>query len=387
MCVARARCKAAPNGETHVAKVLEPDICVIGGGAAALAVIKTARAAGASVALVTRGTADGAQLDAAMLGARALAAAAARAHRLRHSEHLGIVATEPQIDFEGVHAHVRQAIAQDALRFSSERLAALGATLLPGPSRFLDRTQMEVGDTLVKARRFVIATGSRPNVPELPGLQDSGYLTPETLLGLSERPDDLIVLGGTAEAFELAQAYLRLGSRVTVIDALEPLGEEDPELAGIVLRRLEREGLEIHRHTGVVAVRSDGNGIAVDLKAGAAEWTLPGSHLLIATGWQPDLDGLGLDAARIRFSSAGIAVNSGLRTSNRRVYAIGEAIGGGRSASAATHQGIVVTRNALHRHPASHDRRIVPQVTFTDPEIARVGLTEPEARERHRQHY
>lgn len=381
MCAARARYKVTGQRGTGLADILKPDICVIGGGAGGRAVVETARAADASVALVATDLLD----DSGRVAAAALGASAARADLLRHSESLGFPAHEPEIDFDRILAHMRETVAGSALRVSEERLVALGALVIRGQPRFIDRNTLDADGTLIRARRFVIATGSRPAVPDLPGLDGSVFFTPDTLIELAELPRHLIVLGGGGTGLALAQAYLRLGAEVTVIDTREPLGEEDPELAAVVLRRLAQEGLSLHAHTGVVAIRASSDGVAIDLKAGADEWTLEGTHLLVATGRAPDLDGLGLEAARIRSTPEGIAVNARLRTSNRKVYAIGEAIG---AAASADHQARLVTRNALlgHRIPRDTLDRVA-RATFTDPEIAHVGLTEAAARARTRQRY
>ena len=249
-------------------------------------------------------------------------------------------------------------------------------------ARFQDAQTVVAGDVEVKARRFVIATGSTPAVPPIPGLDRTPYLTNETIFEARERPKHLIVIGAGAVGLELAQAFRRLGSEVTVLEAAQPLAKEDPECTAVVLDQLAREGVAIRCGVKVARVKRVRTKVEVVLEAGGREETLEGSDLLIATGRRPSLDGLGLDAAGIKHDVSGIAVDQRLRTRNKNVYAIGDVAGSVQFTHAANYHASLVIRHALFRMPVKVDLDAIPRVTFTDPELAHVGLTEAEARAR-----
>jgi pyruvate/2-oxoglutarate dehydrogenase complex dihydrolipoamide dehydrogenase (E3) component len=237
-----------------------------------------------------------------------------------------------------------------------------------------------VNATEIAARRFVVATGSSPALPPIAGLDHVPYLTNETVFDLTARPEHLIVIGAGAIGLELAQAFRRLGSAVTVLEAAEPLAREDKECAAIVLDALAREGVAIRSHVAIARVEAAGAKIKAVL--GDGETAIEGSHLLIATGRKANTEGLALEAARIACDRNGIKVNKGLKTSNRRVYAIGDVAGRGQFTHLANYHAGLVIRNALFRLPVKVNADLVPRVTYTDPELAHVGLTESEARKR-----
>jgi pyruvate/2-oxoglutarate dehydrogenase complex dihydrolipoamide dehydrogenase (E3) component len=371
-----------------LADIDKPDLCVIGAGSGGLTVAAAARALGASVVLIERGAMGGDCLNAGCVPSKTLIGAAKRAHMIRHSSRFGIGADEPKIDFDRVSTHVREVIAEIAPHDSVERFTAMGVDVIADHAQFVDRRTVTAGGRTIRARRFVIATGSRPAIPDIPGLGDIDYFTNETLFDNTHKPGHLIVLGGGPVGLEMAQAHLRLGVTVTLIDAIDPLSNDDPELVAILMRRLRHEGLEILPNTGVVAARREGaDQIALDIKTGADERTITATHLLVATGRQPNIEDLGLEAARIRFDRRGIKVNKGLTTSNRRVYAIGDVAGGMQFTHVAGYHGGLVVRNALFGLPVRENTAIIPWATFTDPEIAHVGLTEPLAKKRHKMRY
>jgi pyruvate/2-oxoglutarate dehydrogenase complex dihydrolipoamide dehydrogenase (E3) component len=260
--------------------------------------------------------------------------------------------------------------------------------VIEGEARFTDANTVAVGDAFeIKARRFVIATGSAPAVPPIPGLDKTPYLTNETVFEMRERPKHLIVIGAGAIGLELAQAFRRLGSDVTVLEAAAPLAGEDPECAAIVLDRLAREGVVVRSGVTVTQVRRVRNRVEVELEAAGEGGkkdteTVGGSDLLVATGRRPTVEGMGLEAAGINFSAAGIAVDKRLRTTNKNVYAIGDVTGSAHFTHAANHHAALVIRHALFRMPVKVDPSAIPRVTFTEPEIAHVGLSEDQARQR-----
>jgi pyruvate/2-oxoglutarate dehydrogenase complex dihydrolipoamide dehydrogenase (E3) component len=240
-------------------------------------------------------------------------------------------------------------------------------------------------DFEIKARRFVIATGSTASLPPIHGLEDTPHLTNESVFDLRALPKQLIIIGAGPIGLEMAQAFRRLGADVTVLEAAQPLAKDDPECAQIVLNQLERDGVVIRAGVRIESVSKARAKIVVTL-AGADEGApceaIEGTHLLVAAGRRPVVDGLDLDKARIKVERRGVVVNKGLRTSNRRVYAIGDVAGGLQFTHVANaHAGIVI-RNALFRLPAKMKTDAVPWVTYTEPELAHVGLTVAEARER-----
>jgi len=364
-------------------KTLTPDICVIGAGAGGLSVAAAAAAFGVSVVLVEKGSMGGDCLNYGCVPSKALIAAARHAQALREGMPFGIGAAEPEIDFEAVHRHVQETIASIAPNDSAERFTALGVEVIRAEGRFADASTLLAGEAEIRARRFVIATGSSPAIPPIPGLDRSGYLTNETIFTLTRRPDHLIVIGAGPMGLELAQAFRRLGSMVTVVEAGAALAKEDPELSSVALKQLRDEGIDIREHTRITHItRLGGHGVRVSFTTGHR--ALEGTHLLLATGRAPNLDGLGLDKAGIVHGEWGLEVNARLRTSNRRVYALGDAAGSMQLTNAASYHAALVVRAILFRLPVRVRHDIIPRVTFTEPEIAHVGMTEPEARQARR---
>jgi len=367
-----------------VAELLTPDICVIGAGSGGLSVAAAAAAFGVSVVLVEKGRMGGDCLNYGCVPSKALLAAARRAEAFRRSVPLGIALQLPSVDFARVHAHVHRVIAAIAPNDSVERFTGLGVRVIQGTARFKDSRTVAIGDDIeVKARRFVIATGSAPAVPPIPGLADVPYLTNETVFELTRCPERLIVIGGGPIGLEMAQAHRRLGAEVTVLEAAAPLAKDDPECAAILLDQLAREGVAVRAHATIVRVEK-GEKLRVVFAGANGEEVIEGSHLLVAAGRQPSLEGLGLEAARVRFEPRGIVVDRRLKTSNRRVYAIGDVTGGPQFTHVANYHAGLVIRNALFGLRARATYDAIPWVTYTDPELAQVGLTEAGARERHR---
>jgi pyruvate/2-oxoglutarate dehydrogenase complex dihydrolipoamide dehydrogenase (E3) component len=366
----------------------EADICVIGGGAGGLAAAAAAAAMGVPVALVERGRMGGQSLTGAV-PQKAFLAAAGRADALRTGAAFGIKTVRSGIDFAAVNAHVRGAVEAVAPLMAPERFTGLGVRVVAGTARFVDARTVAVDDLRIKARRFVIATGSSPAVPPIEGLGDTPYLVPETAFDLPDCPRHLIVVGAGRTGVEFAQAFRRLGADVTVLEAATPLRREDPECAAVLLDALDREGVRVRSGVRILQVRRVLARVQVvvgksDAPDGPPEQTIEGTHLLLAAGRKPNIDELDLDAAGIRHSIGGIVVDKRLRTTNKRVYAIGDVIGGPRSAHLASHQAGLVVRNALFRQLVAVDHRAAASIIYTDPELARIGLSEHEARARTR---
>lgn len=362
--------------------MLKPDICVIGAGSGGLSVAAAAAAFGVPVVLIEKHRMGGDCLNTGCVPSKALIAAARRAHLVRTSGAFGIEATVT-VDFTKVRAHVHEVIAAIAPNDSVERFRGLGVRVIKGEARFVGPKTVRVGDTTIQARRFVIATGSRPALPSIPGLERLPYLTNETVFNLEQCPRHLLVIGAGPIGLELGQAFRRLGAQVTVLEAAAPLAKDDPECASVVLDQLARERIDIR--TGVTIARMDTGpaGVRAVLQMGAGEEAIDASHVLVAAGRRAVVEGLGLDAAGISCGRNGIVVDKGLRTTNRHVYAVGDIAGGPQFTHAANYHAGLVIRNALFRLPVSADDSLIPRVTFTDPELAHAGLTEAQARARH----
>ncbi len=369
-----------------MAERLAPDICVIGAGSGGLSVAAAAAAFGVSVVLIERGRMGGDCLNSGCVPSKALLAAAKRMHALRTASAFGVKASRAKVDFFDVNAHVEEVIAAIAPNDSRERFTGLGVRVIDGAARFRDRGTVVVGDDFeIAARRFVIATGSTAAVPPIPGLDDVAFLTPESLFDLTQCPKHLVIVGGGPIGLEMAQAHRRLGAEVTVLEAARPLARDDAECAAIVLDALEREGVEIRSGVTVARVERARSRIRVVLVTpDGHEEVIEGSHLLLAAGRRADVDDLGLDAAGIAYEMDGVRVDKGLRTTNRKVYAIGDAVLGAlRFTHVANYHAGLVVRNALFRQPVNAGKGVIPWVTYTDPELAQVGLQEDEARVRY----
>ena len=358
------------------------DLCVIGAGSGGLSVAAGASQMGASVVLIERDRMGGDCLNVGCVPSKALIAAAGAAEAARGAGRFGVRLAPPEIDFAAVHDHVHGVIAAIAPHDSVERFEALGVTVIQEHGRFTGPRTVVAGEHEIEARRFVIATGSRPAAPPIPGLEDAPYLTNETVFDLTRLPSPLIVIGGGPIGLELAQAHRRLGAEVTVLEMFTALGKDDPELAAIVTARLRREGVDLREGVGVTRVSSTEDGVAVEIEDGGRAETLSAAHLLVAAGRQPNIDDLGLEAAGIERNRAGVVVDERLRTTNRRVFAAGDAAGKFQFTHVAAYHAGIIIRNALFRMPARVDDGAVPWVTYTDPELAHVGMTEAVARER-----
>jgi pyruvate/2-oxoglutarate dehydrogenase complex dihydrolipoamide dehydrogenase (E3) component len=335
------------------------------------------------VVLVEKGRMGGDCLNTGCVPSKSLIAAAKRSRIIAETAPFGITAREVGVDFGRVHDHVHEVIAAIAPNDSKERFTGLGVRVIEGFARFKDASTVAVGDDVeIAARRFVIATGSSPAIPPIAGLNATTHFTNETIFDLATKPEHLIVIGAGPVGLELAQAFRRLGSAVTVLEAATPLAAEDAECAAIVLDQLTREGIAVRSGVAVARVEQAGMNVRVMLTSASTEAAIEGSHLLTATGRRPNVEGLGLDKANIAHGKNEIAVDKGLRTSNRRVYAIGDVAGGPQFTHTANYHAGLVIRNALFRLPVRAGAVAIPRVTFTDPELAHVGMTEDEARRR-----
>ncbi len=357
------------------------DLCVIGAGSGGLSVAAGATQMGASTVLVEKGRMGGDCLNYGCVPSKALLAAGHAAQAVRRAPRFGVDAGDPSVDAGRVYGHVRDTIAAIAPNDSVERFEGLGVNVIQAAACFTGTKEVVAGETVIQARRFVVATGSSPFVPPIPGLETVPYLTNETLFERTDPlPGHLIIIGGGPIGIEMAQAHRHLGARVTVLEMGAILPKDDLELVAILRERLVADGVDLREGTMVVGVEKTASGVAVRIEDGNGPGKVDGTHLLVAAGRRPNVDGLGLEEAGIAFSRTGIEVDARLRTTNRRVFAIGDVAGGFQFTHMAGYHAGIVIRNALFRLPAKVNTRAVPWVTYTAPELAQVGMTEAEAR-------
>jgi pyruvate/2-oxoglutarate dehydrogenase complex dihydrolipoamide dehydrogenase (E3) component len=347
---------------------IKTDLCIIGGGSGGLSIAAGAAQMCADVVLLEGHKMGGDCLNYGCVPSKALLSEGKRAK------------AGQEVAFKVAKDHVANVIATIEPHDSVERFEGLGVKVIQDYGRFISPTDVQAGDTVIAARRFVVATGSSPLVPPIDGIADVTVHTNETIFELRERPEHLLVIGGGPIGMEMAQAHRRLGSRVTVIEGAKALGKDDPELAAIVLDKLRAEGIKIVEGAQASKVSETDGRITVKTEKG--EFT--GSHLLVAVGRKVNVSGLDLDNGGIDWDKSGVKVGDTLRsTSNRRVYAVGDAAGGLQFTHVAGYHAGVVIRSALLGLPARQKTHHIPWTTYTDPELAQVGLTEAQARAAH----
>ncbi|MBO9475846.1 FAD-dependent oxidoreductase [Shimia sp. R10_1] len=353
------------------------DVLVIGAGSGGLSVAAGAAQMGADVTLLEGHEMGGDCLNFGCVPSKALIASGKAAHGQAHSSIYGVADQAPQVDYAAAKAHVKDVIAQIAPMDSQERFEGFGVRVIRAYGRFVSPKVVEAGDHRITARRVVIATGSSPLVPPIPGLDGVPYLTNETLFDLTETPEHLLIIGGGPIGMEMAQAHQRLGIQVTVIEGAKALGRDDPEMAAIVLDNLRAEGVEIAEDALAKQISGQAGAITVETQDGRS---FTGSHLLVAVGRKANVDRLNLAAAGIETTKTGIKVDASLKTTNRKVYAIGDVAGGAQFTHVAGYHAGVIIRSALFGLPAKARTDHIPYATYTDPELAQIGPTEAEAR-------
>jgi pyruvate/2-oxoglutarate dehydrogenase complex dihydrolipoamide dehydrogenase (E3) component len=358
------------------------DLCVIGAGSAGLSVAAGAAQLGARVVLIERDKMGGECLNTGCVPSKSLLAAAKAAQAARDAKRFGIDA-EPKIDSKRVGAHVQSVIDAIAPHDSAERFESLGVEVIRSEACFLDRHTVMAGGREIRARRTVIATGSEPAIPPITGLDAVPYWTNENIFENDNLPQHLIIIGGGPVGIEIGQAYRRLGSRVTIIERDRAMEKDDPELARALLQHLTAEGVTIREGIKVNTVVRENDGIKLSLEEAGQSSEVTGSHLLIAAGRKPRTAGLGLQVAGIDCDEKGIIVDQHLQTKARGIYAAGDVVDGPRFTHVCSYHAGIVIKNTLFRIPAKVDYRSLPWVTYTDPELAQVGMTEEQARKRH----
>lgn len=359
-------------------KHIRTDVLIIGAGSGGLSVAAGASQMGADVTLLEGHKMGGDCLNYGCVPSKALIASAKAAYAQGHAQQFGVANVDPDADYAAAKDHVADVIATIAPVDSQERFEGFGVRVIREFGAFISPTEVQAGDTVVKARRIVIATGSSPLVPPVPGLDSVPFETNETLFDLREKPDHLLIIGGGPIGIEMAQAHIRLGSRVTVIEGAKALGKDDPELAEVVLNTLRDEGVEIAEDAMAAEVRGTAGAIEVEVKDGRV---FRGSHLLMAVGRKTNTEKLNLGAAGVETTRSGIKVDDSLRTSNRKVYAIGDVAGGLQFTHVAGYHAGVIIRSILFGLPSKAKTSHIPWATYTDPELAQVGMTQAQARD------
>ncbi|MBX7536254.1 FAD-dependent oxidoreductase [Qipengyuania sp. GH1] len=354
------------------------DVIVIGGGAAGLTAAGGCALFGLDVALIEARKMGGECLNDGCVPSKALIAAAARAAEARISTRHGVTLAPPEVEWGGVHRHIHDAIAAIAPHDSEERFEEMGCEVFRDWAQVTGPQSVEVAWRTLTAPRIVIATGSKPAIPPIAGLDEVPYLTNETLFALEELPDHLVIAGGGAIGMEMAQAFRRLGSAVTVVEPGQLMGRDDPDSVAVVRAALEREGV---RFVHATADRVEPQGAGFRLTAGGE--TIDGTHLLIATGRRANCTGFGLEEVGVAMNDNGIVVDDRRRTSVKGIYAIGDCRDGPRLTHVSGYEGSNVALEITLGIPAKVDWSALPWCTYTDPEVAQVGLTEKDARSRY----
>ena len=408
------------------AKHIQADICIIGAGSGGLSVAAGAAQLGLDVVLLERAEMGGDCLNTGCVPSKALLAAAKRAQMQRKDDIKGITPHEPEIDFCAVKDHVFDTIKTIEPNDSPERFRGLGVNVILEEGRFTGSNTVQAGEHTIQARYFVVATGSRALVPPIPGLdqgpgqekkpgrdkdrgldkgpgrdKDQGLdkgpgldknpelyknrvFTNETIFGLREKPEHLLIIGGGPIGVEVAQAHRRLGCKVSVFDMGPILPRDDRSNVGIVRQALIKEGVKLHERISIKEIRHGDLGITLVLEEAGDLQEVQGSHLLVAAGRAPNTEGLDLEKAGVNYDKKGITVNAGLRTSNKKIFAIGDVSGGPQFTHVAGyHAGIIIRHICFKMVWAKVDYKALPWVTYTDPELAQVGLTEEDARKKY----
>jgi pyruvate/2-oxoglutarate dehydrogenase complex dihydrolipoamide dehydrogenase (E3) component len=361
---------------------LECEVAVIGAGSAGLSVAAGLGQLGLRTILIEHAAMGGECLNTGCVPSKALLAAGKAAYDGGNGIP-GISGTASGVDFAAVKEGVLDVMAAIAPKDSVQRFEGLGVRVLRCSAAFVDSRTLRAGDDTVRADRVVIATGSSPAIPAVPGLSAGNVFTNETIFALRQKPSHLLIMGGGPVGIEMAMAHRRLGVPVTVIQKSSILPRDEPELIEILRRLLRRENVAILEGADAVSARHDADGVVLTVRQGGRDEAIRGSHLLVATGRVPRVEGLGLDAAGIEHNARGIVVDARLRTTQRHVFALGDVIDAPRFTHAAAYQAGIVVRNVAFRLPARVGYASLPWVTYTDPELAQVGLSEAEARKRY----
>ena len=353
------------------------DVIVIGGGAAGLTAAGGCALFGLKVALIEGHKMGGECLNNGCVPSKALITAAKRAAEARTETLHGVTLSPPKVAWSGVHKHIHDAIAHIAPHDSEETFEEMGCEVIREYAKVTGKHSVEVGGRTLTAPRIVLATGSKPFVPPIEGLDAVPYLTNENLFDLTEQPGHLVIIGGGVIGMEMAQSFCRLGSDVTVIEPDRPMGRDDEDNVQVVIDTMEAEGV---RFVKGKADKVSGTAGAVEVTLGTGD-TVKGSHILVAVGRKANTSGFGLEELGIEMANNGIKVDDRRRTSVRSIYAIGDCRDGPRLTHVSGYEGSNVALEIVTGLPTKVNWKALPWCTFTEPEVAQIGKTEAEARE------
>ncbi|HAZ7572618.1 FAD-dependent oxidoreductase [Legionella sp. PATHC032] len=365
---------------SDISQVIRCDLAIIGGGAGGLSLASGCSQLGLKVVLVESGKMGGDCLNYGCIPSKSLLAAAKTFYYAKHATHFGVHTEAIKVDFQQVMQHVHQVIDNISEHDSVQRFESLGVQVIKQFGRFLNSNTIQAGDSIIKAKRFVIATGSSPFIPPIPGLDTIPYFTNETIFDLKEQPKHLIVIGGGPIGCELSQAFAMLGSKVTLLEGLNLLPKDDPDCVTVLRTQMKSMNILIYEQIKITQICSHPDtGISVCFEFQNTQFTITASHLLIATGRRANVNLLDLEKAGVKFTSKGVEVNKYLQTSNKKIYALGDVTGLYQFTHMASYQAGIALRNIVFKLPAKMDYKAIPWVTYTDPELAHVGLRASDA--------
>lgn len=360
---------------SDISRVINCDLAIIGGGAGGLSLASGCSQLGLKVVLVESGKMGGDCLNYGCIPSKSLLAAAKTFYYAKHATHFGVHTEAIKVNFQQVMQHVHQIIDNISEHDSVQRFESLGVQVIKQVGKFLTPDTLQAGDSIIKAKRFVIATGSSPFIPPIPGLDTVSYFTNETIFDLKEQPEHLIVIGGGPIGCELAQAFAMLGSKVTLLEGLNLLPKDDPDCVAVLRTQMKSMNILIYEQIEITQINSHPDaGISVCFEFQNTQFTITASHLLIATGRRANVTPLDLEKAGVKFTSKGVEVNKYLQTSNKKIYALGDVTGLYQFTHMASYHAGIVLRNIVFKLPSKVDYRAIPWVTYTDPELAHVGL-------------
>lgn len=359
------------------------DLCIIGGGAAGLVTAAGAATLGAKVILIEKHRLGGDCLYTGCVPSKTLIHSAGIAHTIKTSQKLGLSARLDTVEQSTVMKRVADVIKTIEPNDSPVRFRAMGVEVVFAEAQFIAKDHLLVEDREITARKFVLATGSRPFVPPISGLDEVDYFTNESIFNITENIPQLIVIGSGAIGCEMAQSFARLGSKVSLLSNTGLLPIEDTDMSSVVERQFVADGIDLHLGVIVTHIEKTTTCVRVHIKDDHKQYTteIEGSHLLIAAGRKPNIESMRLDKAGVEIENGRLVVDARLRTSNKHIFACGDVAGPYLFTHMAEHQAGIVLRNAIFHLPAKVQTTGVPWCTFTAPELARVGLSEREAQE------